>query len=168
MTIDVVLVDRDDNAVGRKEKYEAHHNPVPLHRAISVVIYDNAHKKMLLQKRSNKKPTWGGFWSNATCTHPLADESYLQAAERRLFEEMGVKTQLKESFNFIYNSKYDETWGEHELDHVFVGEYDGEVKLDPEEADDYKWIEVEELLKDVNENPDIYTPWFKLILKRLH
>ncbi|KKR10358.1 MAG: Isopentenyl-diphosphate Delta-isomerase [Candidatus Woesebacteria bacterium GW2011_GWA1_39_21] len=76
----VVLVDRDDNVVGYKEKYEAHHNPAPLHRAISVVIFDKAHKKMLLQKRSKEKPTWPRFWSNACCTHPFIGELYKSAA----------------------------------------------------------------------------------------
>src|SRR3972149_7078953 len=157
--IDVVLVDRDDNVLGYKEKFEAHHNPVPLHRAISVVIYDKTRKYMLLQKRSTQKVTWPGFWSNTSCTHPLPDESYKDAAERRLFEEMGIKTPLTESFNFIYKAKYDKTWGEHELDHVFVGEYDGKVKLNPDEAEDYKWMKITDLKKDIKDNPGIYTPW---------
>lgn len=102
MSINIILIDRDDNILGYKEKLEAHHNPVPLHRAISVVIYDKGRKKMLLQKRSSSKPTWPGVWSNATCTHPLPGETYADAAGRRLFEEMGVKTDLLEVFKIIY------------------------------------------------------------------
>lgn len=166
--INLILVDRDDNVLGYKEKYETHHNPVPLHRAISVVIYNKNHKKMLLQKRNTQKPTWPGFWSNATCTHPLPDESYQEAAERRLWQEMGVKTHLNESYKFIYKAKFDEIWGEHELDAVFVGEYDGKVKIDPAEVEDYKWMEVNKLKTDIVENSASYTPWFKLIVSRLH
>lgn len=166
--VDIVLVDGDDKVLGLKEKYEAHHNPVALHRAVSVVIYDKNHKKILLQKRSSNKPTWPGCWSNTCCTHPLPEESYQDAAERRIWQEMGIKTPLKEAFSFIYKAKYDETWGEHELDHIFVGEYSGKVKPDPNEAEDFKWMKIDDLKKDIEENPNIYSPWFKIILARLH
>ena len=168
MTIDIVLVDRDDNVLGYKEKVEAHKHPVPLHRAVSVIIYNKDHKEMLLQKRSSGKPTWPGYWSNAACTHPLPDEPYKDAAERRLFEEMGVKTDLNEIYKFIYKAKYDEVWGEHELDAVFTGEYDGKVDPDPNEADGYKWMNIGKLKADVTVNPNLYTPWFKMILQKLH
>ena len=168
MAIDIVLVDRDDNVLGYKEKVEAHKHPVPLHRAVSVIIYDKDHKEMLLQKRSFGKPTWPGFWSNAACTHPLSGESYKDAAERRLFEEMGVKTDLNEVYKFIYKAKYDSVWGEHELDAVFTGEYDGKIVIDPEEAEDWKWMKIEDLVEDIKLNPNLYTPWFKMILQKLH
>lgn len=168
MTINLVLIDRDDNVLGYKEKYETHRHPVPLHRAVSVMIYNKAHSEILLQKRSSGKPTWPGSWSNAACTHPLPDEPYKDAAERRLFEEMGIKTDLKESFRFIYKAKFDEVWGEHELDTVFTGEYDGKIVIDPEEAEDWKWMKVEDLVEDLKKNPDLYTPWFRMILQKLH
>jgi isopentenyl-diphosphate delta-isomerase len=165
--MDVVLVDKKDKIVGYKEKFAAHKNPVPLHRAVSVIIFDKAGKKMLLQKRAEEKPTWPGFWSNACCTHPLPGESYKAAASRRLKEEMGFITPLKEVFRFIYQAKYDKTWGENEYDMVFIGHYSGKIKLDPKEAADYRWVSLEKLKKDIKKNLQIYTPWFKLILKRL-
>ncbi len=165
--MDVVLVDKEDRLLDFKEKYETHHNPVPLHRAISVVIFSPDKKKMLLQKRPSSKPTWPLFWSNTTCTHPFKDESYQTAAERRLQEEMGFSVPLKEQFKFIYEAKFDKTWGEHELDAVFTGTYDGEIKPNPEEVEDYKWMHLEDLEKDIKQNPDIYTPWFKIILSKL-
>lgn len=178
--IQIVLVDRNDKVLGYKEKFEVHHNPVPLHRAVSVLIYEKSQQKMLLQKRSSNKPTWPGFWANACCTHPLPDEAYKDAAERRLDEEMGIRiplktrslkgmeSGLKEVFRFVYKAKYDETWGEHEYDVVFVGNYKGSVKPDPKEAEDHKWMKIPDLMRDIKENPNIYTPWFKLILSRLH
>lgn len=166
--MDVVLVDKEDNILGYKEKYEAHHIPVPLHRAISVVIYDINKKKMLLQKRAHGKPTWPLFWSNTTCTHPLPEESYKSAAIRRLQEEMGIITPLREAFSFIYKAKYDEVWGEHELDVVFTGVYGGKVVLNKEEGDDFKWMNVLEIKKDMKDSPEKYTPWFKIIFKKLH
>ena len=165
--IDVVLVDKGDKILGFNEKFEAHKNPVPLHRAISVIILDPKRKKMLLQKRAKEKPTWPLFWSNATCTHPFFDESYKNAAKRRLEEEMGFRVPLKEIFRFIYKAEYDKTWGEHEYDVVFEGIYNGEIRPDPREVADYKWMKTDELLDDIRTNSKSYSPWFKIILKKL-
>jgi isopentenyl-diphosphate delta-isomerase len=163
----VVLVDDKDKVIGYKEKFEAHKHTVSLHRAISVVVFDKDRRKMLIHKRAKTKATWPLFWTNACCTHPLKGESYKAAAERRLKEEMGFSTPLKQVFKFIYEAKFNETWGEHELDAVFVGNYSGEIKPDPEEVDSYKWVKIEKLLNDVKKNPDRYTPWFKIILEKL-
>jgi len=146
--MDVVLVDKNDKVIGLREKFEAHKNPVPLHRAVSVVIFDPKGEKMLIH-------------------HPNPEESYKEAASRRLYEEMGFRTPLTEIFRFIYNARFDKTWGEHELDVVFVGKYKGSVKPNKDEVSDYKWIAVPELWEDVLENPDKYTPWFKIILSKL-
>lgn len=165
--MDVVLVDKKDKILGYKEKFAAHKNPVLLHRAISVVIFDKAGKKMLLQKRAKDKPTWPGFWSNTCCTHPFPKESYKMAASRRLKEEMGFSVPLKEVFKIIYQAKYDKTWGENEYDIVFIGCYSGDINSDPKEVAKYRWINFKDLNKDVSINPQIYTPWFKIILKKL-
>ncbi|KKR90625.1 isopentenyl-diphosphate delta-isomerase [Candidatus Woesebacteria bacterium RIFOXYC1_FULL_41_14] len=161
----IVLVDEKDAVLGFGEKFSTHKIPVPLHRAISIVIF-NA-DKMLITKRAATKPTWGGVWSNAVCTHPYPEESYKEAAERRIYEELGFKTPLKEVFIFTYQAEMDDRqWGECELDHVFVGNYDGQLSPNPEEIDDYKWIEVKKLKKDLLKSPRKYTPWFKLILEK--
>ena len=165
---EVVLVDENDNVLDYKEKFATHKYPVPLHRAISVVIFSPDKKSMLLQKRSTKKPTWPLYWSNTVCSHPYKDESYSDAAARRLKEEMGFSTSLKELYRFIYKAEMDETWGEHELDAVFEGAYDWPVIPNPDEAADFKWVTIKELKRDVVENSEIYTPWFKMILKKLN
>ena len=165
--IDIVLVNEKDKIIGYQNKIKAHKNPVPLHRAISVVIYDSNGKKMLLHKRAISKSTWPLFWTNACCTHPLKGESYKVAAERRLKEEMGFSTPLKQAFKFIYKAKYDEIWGEHELDTVFIGNYKGEIKPNPEDVDSYKWVEIGKLVSDIKKNSDKYAPWFKIILEKL-
>lgn len=164
----VVLVDKNDKVLGMKEKFEAHKHPVPLHRAISIVIFNKDNSQMLITKRASTKPTWGGFWTNAVCTHPYPDETYQESAERRIFEELGFTTKLKEAFVFDYEAKMSKgVWGECELDHVFTGNYEGPIKPNPEEIDEYKWIKVGDLKKDIKISPDKYTPWFKIILKRL-
>lgn len=165
----VVLVDKKDKIVGFGEKYKTHKIPVNLHRAISILIFNKDKSQMLVTKRASSKPTWGGIWSNAVCTHPFPEESYQKAAERRLFEELEIRTPLIESFDFIYEAKMDGgVWGECELDHVFTGIYEGEIKPNLNEISEYKWVEISELIKDINKNPNKYTPWFKIILDKLH
>lgn len=164
----IVLVDKNDNVVGLKEKFATHKIPVPLHRAISIVILNSDKSHMLITKRVRTKPTWGGFWTNAVCSHPYPNETYQNAADRRLFEELGFKTKLKEVFKFTYKAEMDnQIWGEHELDHVFVGSYEGRVCPDPDEIDGYEWMGIDDLKKDLKKYPKKYSPWFKIMLKNL-
>lgn len=164
----VVLVDKKDRALGLKGKFETHRIPVPLHRAISIIIFSRDKSKMLITKRSKEKQTWPYYWSNAVCSHPYPKETYQKAAERRLYEELGFQTPLKEVFNLTYEAQMSSgIWGEHELDHVFVGIYSGRVGADSKEVAKYEWIEIDKLNKDLKENPNKYTPWFKIILKKL-
>jgi isopentenyl-diphosphate delta-isomerase len=165
----VVLVDRCDKVLGLKEKFATHKVPVPLHRAISIVIYNKDKNQMLITKRSIYKPTWPYFWSNAVCSHPYPNETYPKAAERRLFEELGFKTALRKAFKLTYEAKMDNgIWGECELDNIFIGKYEGKITPNPQEVAGYEWIGVRELKKDLKANPKKYTPWFKLILKKLN
>lgn len=164
----IVLVDKNDKILGLKEKFATHKIPVPLHRAISILIFNKDGREMLITKRAFTKPTWPGFWSNAVCSHPRPKESYQKAVQRRIKEELGFKTPLKESFNFIYQSgMYNKIWGENELDYVFTGIYEGPIKANPEEISGYEWIKIEDLKRDLKKNPGKYTPWFKIILKKL-
>jgi len=165
----IVLVDANDRVSGFKEKFATHKIPVPLHRAISIVIFNIKGDRMLITKRAESKPTWGYFWTNAVCSHPYPEETYQQAAERRLYEELGFKTKLEEVFNFIYEAKMsNKIWGEHELDHTFVGYYDGAISPNPEEVAGYEWKGIADLKKDLKKNPKKYTPWFKIILEKVY
>jgi len=163
--IEVEVVDKNGKTLRLEEKYKLHKNPVALHKAVSVLIFNK--NKILLQKRALSKVTWPGFWANTTCTHPLSGEDYKTAAERRLKEEMGFSVPLTEIFRFTYSAKFDDIWGENEYDVVFRGEYSGEVKIDPNEAESYRWVSLDMVKKDVNKNPEKYTPWFKNILNLL-
>lgn len=166
--IQIVLVDENDKVLGLKEKFATHKIPVPLHRAISIVIFNKDKSEMLITKRAANKPTWPYFWTNAVCSHPYPEETYQEAADRRLYEELGFKTPLKEVFKFSYEAEMDnKVWGEHELDHTFVGTYEGSISPNPEEVAGYEWIGIEDLKKDLKKNPKKYTPWFKVILKKL-
>jgi isopentenyl-diphosphate delta-isomerase len=165
--VQVVLIDDNDKIVGYKEKFAAHKVPVPLHRAISIVIFNKDKNQILITQRAKTKPTWPLFWSNTVCSHPYDGESYQEAADRRIFEEAGFRTKLTEKFRFVYEAVMDNNvWGEHEYDVVFTGIYEGKVNPDPNEIADYRWIEVQDLKKDLKENPDKYTPWFRIILEK--
>lgn len=156
----VILVDENDNQVGLMPKLEAHQKGL-LHRAFSVFIF-NKDYKLLLQKRALSKYHSGGLWTNTCCSHPREDEDILDAANRRLYEEMGIKTSLRKVYDFIYKAELDNNLIENEFDHVFYGLYDGNPTLNPNEASDFKWIDMHSLNLDIKDNPQDYTVWFKI------
>ena len=162
--LEIVLVDENDQEIWLGEKMDVHQKWI-LHRAISVLIL-NSKWEMLLQQRALNKYHCGWLWSNATCTHPFPGESNVNAAHRRLQEEMWFDTELKEIFEFHYTAHFDNWLIENEYDHVFLWYYDGEMNLNPDEVADYKWIGIEELKKDIVGNSEIYTQWFKIILEK--
>lgn len=165
----VVLVDEKGKVVGLKEKFSAHKIPVPLHKAISIVILSEDKTKMLVTKRAAAKPTWPSYWSNAVCSHPYPGESYKDAADRRIFEELGFRTTLTKKLGFIYSAEMENgIWGENELDRVFTGVYEGQINLNSEEVAAYKWIGIKELKIDLLKNSKKYTPWFKIIVEKLN
>lgn len=161
----VVLVDKDDNQLGLMEKMEAHEKGL-LHRAFSVFLF-NSKGEMLLQQRAISKYHSGGLWTNTCCSHPRDGEKTIDAAHRRLEEEMGFDCDIEKAFHFIYKSELDNDLTEHELDHVFMGEYEGEIKPNPDEVESYKYISIPDLVKDVEENPADYTEWFKICLEEV-
>jgi len=156
----VILVDENDIQVGLMPKLEAHQKGL-LHRAFSVFIF-NKDYKLLLQKRALSKYHSGGLWTNTCCSHPREDEDILDAANRRLFEEMGIKTSLRKVYDFIYKAELDNNLIENEFDHVFYGVYDGNPTLNLYEASDFKWIDMQSLNLDIKDNPQDYTVWFKI------
>jgi isopentenyl-diphosphate delta-isomerase len=166
--IQVVLVDKNDKVLGLKEKFDTHKIPVELHRAISIVLFSKDKSQILLTKRSSKKFTWPHFWTNAVCSHPYPGESYKTAATRRLKEELGISTSLKEVGRFVYKADMDNgIWGEHEYDAVFVGSYEGDIRPNSDEVAGYEWIKITDFKKDLRNNPSKYSPWFKIIVKKL-
>jgi isopentenyl-diphosphate Delta-isomerase len=158
----VILVDEADNAIGTMEKMEAH-RAGKLHRAFSILVF-NSRGELLLQKRSKKKYHSGGLWTNTCCSHPLPGEPMDDAARRKLMQEMGIDLQTEFAYKFIYIAKLDNGLTEHELDHVYVGLYDSPPHVNPDEVEDWKYIDIASLKNDVQHNPERYTEWFKLIL----
>ena len=137
-----------------------------LHRAFSVFILDDQ-QRVLLQKRATGKYHSGGLWTNTCCGHPRPSEDVRAAAERRLREEMGIEVALAPKGTFMYRANLGNGLVEHELDHVFVGRFNGSPRPDPNEASDWKWESRARIDSDCAENPDRYTAWFPLALRAL-
>ncbi|MEQ8363828.1 MAG: isopentenyl-diphosphate Delta-isomerase [Cyclobacteriaceae bacterium] len=157
----VILVDEKDNQTGTMEKMEAHRKGA-LHRAFSVLVF-NSKGEMLLQKRAQSKYHSGGLWSNACCSHPRPGETLAAATKRRMKEELGIATQP----DYLYKFQYKATIGdliEHELDHVFVCQFDGEPAINLEEAEDWIYVNPSLLKSKIKENPEQYTFWLKKII----
>ena len=160
----VVLVDEKDNKVGLMPKMEAHEKAI-LHRAFSVFIF-NKKGELMLQQRAASKYHSPLLWTNTCCSHQRDGETNLQAGKRRLTEEMGFTTDLKEVFSFIYKAPFDNGLTEHELDHVMIGYFDENPNLNKEEAEAFKWMTLENVKKDIDNNPSTYTEWFKIIFDK--
>ena len=159
---EIILVDEQDNAIGTMEKMEAHRKGV-LHRAFSVVLF-NSNGELLLQKRANNKYHSGGLWTNTCCSHPFPDETINDAAQRRLRHEMGITLKPEFAFKFIYRTPLDKSLIEHELDHVFIGTFDGTPVINKDEVSEWKFMSLSELKNDMERSPEIYTVWFRLIV----
>lgn len=153
----LIRVDIYDKEVGYGTKEEIHRKGL-LHRAFSVFLVDD--DRMLIQKRHRDKYHSGGLWANSCCSHPRKDESLEEAVERRLEEELGVQAPCRELCHFVYYMKFSEDMHEYELDHVFVGSYDGEVQFDDTEIEEVKWVDFDWLEEDMEANPDHYACWF--------
>lgn len=157
----VILVDRQDNQIGLMPKLEAHEKAL-LHRAFSVFVF-NDKGELMLQQRAAHKYHSPLLWTNTCCSHQRAGETNIQAGRRRLREEMGFECELEDTFWFIYKAPFDNGLTEHELDHVLIGYYDDDPEINPEEVNDFQWISLDDLTRDMEENSEKYTVWFKII-----
>ncbi len=160
----IIKVDEEDKKIGEIEKLKAHEKGV-LHRAFSIFIL-NDEGEMLLQKRAESKYHGGGLWSNSCCSHPTEDNNLKKQAKKRLKEEMGFSAEIGEIGTTKYNLKVGNLI-EHELDHLFIGTYNGAVDPNSKEVSDYQWLSLSEIEKDIEKNPEKYTPWFKVILPKV-
>jgi len=162
----VILVNEQDEKIGLMPKQEAHEKGV-LHRAFSVFIF-NSKNELMLQQRALHKYHSPGLWTNTCCSHQRDGESSLEAGKRRLFEEMGFSTGLKETTSFIYKAPFDNGLTEHELDHILIGNFEETPNINPNEVATWKWMDLEEVKKDIQTNPEIYTAWFKIIFDKFY
>lgn len=155
----VILVDADDVEIGTAGKLDAHKRGLK-HRAISVLIR-NSGGELLLQQRHPGKYHSGLLWANACCSHPFPGESPVDAAQRRLKEEMGFSCALSPLFKFDYRAPVSDELIENELVHAFGGTHDGRIAPDPIEVSQWKWIRFDDLAADLRAQPENYAVWFR-------
>lgn len=161
----IILVNKKDKLAGTEEKLKVHKKGL-LHRAFSIFVF-NSKGELLIQKRADSKYHSGGLWSNTCDGHPKQRENLAKAAHRRLKEEMGFDCKLEKKFRFNYQVILDNDLIENEIDHVFIGRYDGKIFPSSNEVSDYKWISIRKLKKEFIENHQEYAIWFKIAFKKL-
>ena len=163
---EVILVNTSDEVVGTMPKMEAHRQAV-LHRAFSVFVL-NAQGQLMLQQRAADKYHSPLLWTNTCCSHQRMGETNIEAGKRRLREEMGFETELRDLFSFIYKAPFDNGLTEHELDHVLLGYYSDEPRINPQEVASWKWMGLEEVRAELKARPELYTAWFRIVFERFY
>lgn len=162
----LILVDEQDNILGYKDKLECHEGEGILHRAFSIFIF-NKNNQLLLQKRSKQKLLWPLYWSNSCCSHPRKGEKYETAVHRRLKEELGIDTELIFLFKFQYRANFNNIGSENELCSVYIGKSDDQIIVNDNEIAEWKFIDIDQMEKDMEKHPDQFTPWFKMEWERI-
>lgn len=162
----VILVDQNDQEIGQMEKQEAHVLNKK-HRAFSVFLFDE-NNNFILQQRALSKYHSPGLWTNSCCGHPRPNETTMNAAKRRTFEEMGINVDIQEILQISYEEKLVNGLWENEYDHIFIGKYtDNKFNLNPNEIKAIKYVNLVDLEMDIQNNPDQYTFWFRLIFPKI-
>lgn len=161
----VILVDNNDRQIGLMEKQAAHIGP-HLHRAFSVFIF-NSKGELLMQQRALSKYHSPGLWTNTCCSHPRSGETLEEATSRRLMEEMGMTCPMHEVYTFIYKAPVGQGLTEHEFDHVFIGQSDDIPNINTDEVASWKYMRLDDLKKDLELYPELYTEWFKITFEEM-
>jgi isopentenyl-diphosphate delta-isomerase len=169
MTSWLLQVNSSDLPIGPIEKMEAHRKGV-LHRAFSLFIFRKreGELQLLLQKRALVKYHSGGLWTNSCCGHPEPGADVAKAAKKRLQEEMGIEADLTSVGTFYYQADVGGGLIEHEFDHLFFGNYEGEIHPNSEEVDGYSWSDFKKIKKQMLEMPEEFTIWFHKLFDFVH
>lgn len=156
----LVLVDEKDNEIGTDTRENCHLGEGKRHRAYVVFLFHNG--KLLLQQRSRLKKLWPGAWDVSFTSHVYPGESYEQAAKRKGIQELGARFgPLRDAYSFVYFAPQGK-YAENEFCRLFLADFDGKVRPNPDEIMSVRWTSVKELERDLRANPDAYTPWLEL------
>ncbi len=158
----IAIISPDDEIFGYAPKSLVHQHGL-LHRAFSVFVF-NTNGELLLQQRANGKYHSPGLWTNTCCGHQTKNEELIESLHRRLMEEMGIKCEVSFLFKFTYHIAFDNGLTEHETDYVFGSVWNGIPKINPDEANDFRWINLENLKLEIQQTPDNFTYWLKYII----
>src|SRR6202161_433274 len=153
----LILVDEADREVGHLDKAQCHQGRGVLHRAFSLLIFNDA-GELLLQQRAASKRLWPLYWSNSCCSHPRRAETMDAAIHRRLNEELGLRCPLHFLFKFQYQAQFDATGAENELCSVFFGRSSDAVKINVDEILTWRWVSPEALQMEMAAGAGNFTP----------
>ena len=162
----LIIVNENNQVLDYQSKLDCHQGEGVLHRAFSIFIFDRA-GHLLLQKRSAGKALWPLYWSNSCCSHPRKGESVLQAATRRLKEELDIVAELNSLFTFQYHARFKDIGSEREICEVYFGQISGEVTGNDREIEELKWMDIPAFEDGLALNPDQFTPWLLLEWTRI-
>ena len=155
----VVLVDEKNIEIGTARKLTVHTRNTPLHRGFSLFIFNNIHE-VLLTRRADAKLTFPGVWTNAVCGHPGPGETVRAAAKRRLKEELGIAgVDIQEVSPYRYRFADQNGIVENEICPILRATFSGDPTPDPNEVDNWKWMDWQAFLTDMHTNPHMYSPW---------
>lgn len=162
----IVAVDEKDKVIGFETRERSHRVNGILHRGFETLIF-NSKNQLLIQRRSKYKKLWPGYWDASCCSHPFPRETYEEAGERRLKEELSIECELKKLFTFRYNATYKDVGSENEVCAVLVGKFDDRIVPNKREVSEWKFVGLNELKEDLKNNPEKYTPWFRISMEKL-
>jgi isopentenyl-diphosphate delta-isomerase len=163
----LILVDEADHGVGFLDKEACHQGRGILHRAFSLLIFNDS-GDLLIQQRSPGKRLWPLYWSNSCCSHPRGAETLEIATKRRLHEELGLRCKLQYLFKFQYQAQFDATGAENELCSVFIGCTTQPPRINTEEINDWRWVSPQSLHEELAAHGGTaFTPWFMLEWTRI-
>lgn len=161
----IALVDENDVITGFEFKNIVHKQGL-LHRAFSLLVF-NDKSELLLQKRAKSKYHSPGLWTNTCCSHLIENCGFEEYIHERLKHEMGFDCDIEFKFSFHYEVRFKNGLTENEIDHIYFGKWDGIPSPDPAEADDYKWMKWEDIITELNQDPDKFTYWFNVAVKKI-
>jgi len=161
----VILVDENDNPIGKEEKVKCHLPNGKLHRAFTALIFNNE-GKLLLTKRSEGKMLWPNDWDGTVASHPRESETYASSAERRMPEEIGISCKMNYVNKFEYHVPYKDVGSENEICGTLIGTINSfdESSMIKDEISEIKWINPDELKNELEHNRDVYCPWMIIAL----
>jgi len=162
----LILVDTQDKEIGTLSKSACHDGAGVLHRAFSLFVF-NAAGELLIQQRAPGKRLWPDYWSNSCCSHPRAGESMAEAVERRVEQELGMRTRAEFVYKFEYTAQFGELGSEHELCWVYLARATAEPMINTTEISAWRWISAADLERALSVEGERFTPWFKMEWQRL-
>lgn len=158
---EVVLLAEDGRPIGRAGRLEVHTTDTPLHLAFSTYLFDDENR-VLITRRALDKKTWPGVWTNSCCGHPRPGEDIMDAARRRISEELGLEAgDLRPVVpGFRYRAVDASGIVENEYCPVFVGRVTStRVNADPDEVAEHAWVTWDDLVAAATATPAVYSPW---------